>query len=464
MLSDTYLLNWGRFVLVSALSFGLLITVYLTALAPDLIPFLPIALVGGIGLWTLFHFPLVNLAVVMASFVLIADFEEGIQASEVLYGLYYLGFLGHWFLTRLVLGGANVMKRREDQLLLVFLVLMTLSAPLTLLFGGSMKGVLGEWLSFAMLGFYFPVREAIERHRHGLKVVVGAVLFVGLFIFMRNLLNFQEIVLNASQAWQVAKGRAVTNESLLLVPAFFTLVLFLFSETLRDRTVWAGAFIMFLSGLILTQSRGYWVAFAFGAIVLFMMVPGKYRSRMVLSGVLAAGGAFAIGYILFADVLILILTGLLDRLTSIGSATSKDISLINRVLESSAALTHVAWNPILGHGMGTPFRFYDITWEYSMNRAFIHNGYVSLVFKFGIWGTALLLGFFGLVAKRSWGIARDASSQTLVRICALAVIGCLASFLVSSNTSNPFYMNDSMFILSVLCGIAAGCVSRAQAP
>ena len=454
---DTWLLNWGRFVLGSALSLGLLVTVYVTALAPDLAPFIPILLLAGISGWWLFQHPLANLFVVLCSFIVIAHHEDGIQATEVLYAMYFLGFLGHWFLVHLLLGKEHVIRNREEQMLVLFLVLITLSFPVTIVFGGPLKGILSEWMGWALFGFYFPIRDAIERYRHGLKVVVGAIAFVGLFIFVRNLLNFQEIILNATQAWQVTRGRAVTNTAMILVPAFFALMYFLYAESWKSRILWAGSFVFFFAGLLLTQSRGYWVAFAFGAGILFLMVPGKYKTRLLVSGLIAASGALAIGFVLFADVLSLILGGMLDRLLSIGSAASSDISLVNRWLESDAVWQQIKANPILGHGMSTPFRFYDITWEYSMNRAFMHNGYLSLLFKFGIWGTALMLGFLVTLGVRGYRAFRTESAPLSCRLSALAVVGCLASFSVSAITSNPFYLNDTLFILAVISGVAGGC-------
>ncbi len=459
---DTWLLNWGRFLLGSALVLGLLMTVYLTALAPDLLPALPVVLGAGLVGWWLFTQPLANLAVVLCSFIVIAHHEEGIQITEVLYAMYFLGFLGHWFLVHLILGKEHVIRNREEQMLVLFLVLITLSFPVTILFGGSLRGILSEWMGWALFGFYFPIRDAMERYRHGLKVVVGAIAFVGLFIFFRNLLNFQEIVLNATQAWQVTRGRAVTNTALIVVPSFFALLYFLYAETWKYRILWAASFVFFFVGLLLTQSRGYWVAFAFGAGILFLLVPGKYRTRLLVSGLVAGLGALAIGFLLFADVLTLILGGMLDRLLSIGGAASNDISLVNRWLESAAVWEHVKANPILGHGMSTPFRFYDITWEYSMNRAFIHNGYLSLLFKFGIWGTVLMLGFLVALGIRGFQTFRMLDAPLPIRLSALAVVGCLATFSLTAITSNPFYLNDTLFILAVISGVAGGCHAVAR--
>ncbi|MEQ9104994.1 MAG: O-antigen ligase family protein [Rhodothermales bacterium] len=453
---DTWLLNWGRFLLGGALALGLLVTVYLTALAPDLLPALPILLLAGLAGWWLFTHPLANLFVVLCAFVLVASHEEGIQATEALYALYFLAFLGHWVVVHLFMRKDHVIRTREDQALILFLAFMTLSIPLTLVFGGSLKGALTEWLAYMLLGLYFPVRAAVQSSRRGVMVVLVGVAFVGFFVLIRNALNFQEIIVDATAPWQVARGRVITNSALILVPSFIALGLFLAARTVRELALWFGFFMMFVAGLLLTQSRGYWLAFAVGAFVIFLLVGAPSRRRLLWSGIVSLLGVVSVAYILFPDAFLLMATGMINRLFSIGSAISTDPSMVNRYLESQAAMEHVKSNPILGHGMGTPFRFYDITWEYSMNRAFIHNGYVSLLFKFGLWGTGLVLFFLGAIFVRSTQSFRRKLGSRTHQAMALGVAGCLAAFSILTITSNPFYLKDTLFILGVLSGIGGG--------
>ncbi len=446
----------GRTVLLSGLVLSLLIVVFLAWKIPDALPFFPILPLGAVLVWYLFRHPLLNLAVVLASFVLIADFEEGIQPTEVLYGLYYLGFLAHWFITRLFLYGERIFERREDRILMLFLVLMSLSFPITLLYGGTMRMIMGEWLSLSMLAFYWPVREAIERYPRALYTMTGVIFWIGLFVLARNIFNYQDIIAKAAYAWQVTKGRAVTNEGLLMVPAFFALSYFLFAEKKNTLLYSLGVFLAYLGGLILTQSRGYWVAFFVGGLLLFYLVPSRTRVRFVSAAILSSAGILSLAMIFFGDYVMLIVTGLLNRVVSIGSAATRDLSLVNRLLESSAVLSHIATNPILGHGMGVTYRFYDITFEFSHEKSFIHNGYLALWFKFGIWGLGMLLYFFGAVIRRSVRIFRSEMLPREARVAGLAIAGSFIAFSVSANTSNPFYINDTMFIFAVLAGIAGG--------
>lgn len=428
--------------------------------ANEFLPFIPLVLIAGALALALFKRPLLNLAVVMCGFVLIVGFEDGIQPGEILYGLYYLGFLAHWFFTRSILQQQVICHRPEERVLLAFLVLITVTIPVSFIFAGSPSMILGEWLSFSMLAFYWPIREAIVRHKDGLRVVVGSLIFLGLFVLARNLLEYRGDLGNAEQVWQIATSRAITNESLLMVPALFGLTLFLQAGKMRSRMFYLGLVLVMFAGLILTQSRSYWVAFFLGAGFILLFVSNRDKVRLIMVGLFSAGGVFLIAYLVLGDFLLLVLTGLLDRFLSLQSAVTQDISLINRFLEAKGVWHHIQVNPILGHGMGVPYRFYNITYEYSEIKTFVHNGYVALAFKFGVWGLGMMLFMmvrFFVRAVQTWRLKK---TDLLSRLISLSVAGSLAALAVTAITANPFFQNDLMFIYASLWGIAGGCYAR----
>lgn len=459
--TDRYLHLAGTVILRAAFAGGILVTMLLAWKAPALSPLLPVLMIASVAGWTLFHFPLVNLAVVLSAFILIADFEEGIQITEAFYGLYYLGYLAHWFLKRMILSREPVLVAWEDRILFLFLILVTLSFPITILFGGSIGMAIGEWLSLSMLAFYFPVKEVVERDPRAIKVIVGVVFVVGTFVLIRNFLNYREIIASAAYAWQVTRGRAVTNEGLLMVPAFFCLTFYIYTTRNWMRLAIAGAFILFFAGLVLTQSRGYWIAFVFGTGILFLILQWRHKLLLLSTGVIAGAGASAIGMIFFGDFITLIMTGLVDRFVSIATAVVEDDSLINRFNETAAVWEHIKVNPILGYGMGVTYRFYDFTFLFSHEKPFIHNGYVSLWYKFGIWGLGMVMFFLGTACRRAYQAYRACRNDNLyVSAVALAVLSSFAAFSLSAITSNPFYVNDTMFMFAVLTGIAGGLAAR----
>jgi len=462
MLREEILSSWGRFAIHGVFGLATLLVMYIGATSPDIVLFVPVALLAAIGGWLLFQYPLINIAVLIAGFTLIADFDEGIQPSEIAYGLYYAMFLGHWFFTRIFLARRPIFATRTDRYLILFLLLAPLTIVLTVIYDGSIGGYIKELHALSMLSLYWPVKEAVRDNKRGIWVIVGALAFVGLLIFIRNFLSYADIINNASQAWQVARGRAVTNESLLLIPSFISMMLFIYSEKWSSRIIWALCFSLYFTGLILTQSRGYWASFIFGTGIVFLIVPLKFKLRMVTSALIAGMASFTIGLIVFGDVLLLIVSGLLDRFLSIQSAATKDLSLVNRFLENAAVWSRIQHNPILGHGLGTPFRFYDAVWQFSMNRSWIHNGYLSLWFRFGVWGLFLFLYVYASTAWTAFksALSRRNDDEQIFLVVSLAALGALAAMSLSTNTSNAFFLADTLMIIGVLSGLVHGIKAR----
>lgn len=441
----------------SIFSICVVLILYVTWFIPGVSFVLPVVFLGLSCVWILFRHPLLNLGTVLAAFVLIVDFEDGIQVTEVFYGMYYLGFLVHWFVTRIFFTRQKVFVQREDKILFLFLILMTLSLSITLLFGGKLSAARGEWLSLSFLAFYFPVREAVATHKRGIIVILGVIAWLGLFVLVRNVLNYQQMLLNASYAYQVIHGRAVTNEGPLLAAAMMALVFYLFTNRWYFRIPAAAAFLSFIGGLLLTQSRGYWLAFIAGTIFLFLLVSWKHRIKLVTACLLSGFLILGLATIVLGDFVLLIISGLMDRFLSIANASSTDISLVNRILESKAVLSKIAENPILGYGMGVPYSVYDITYETTVTKSFVHNGYIALWYKFGLWGLMMILFFFGGIMYRAYRTFKSSIRVSLVGVCCAGAVASFAALAVTANTSNPFYMNDLMFLYAVLAGLIGGC-------
>jgi hypothetical protein len=112
--------------------------------------------------------------------------------------------------------------------------------------------------------------------------------------------------------------------------------------------------------------------------------------------------------------------------------------------------------------MGVPFRFYDLTYlpPFTHVTTFLHNGYLALWYKFGIWGAGMALFAWGACFRRGLEAFRSREGRLFLRLIGLASSVCLAAFAVSSMTSNPWYVNDTMMLFGVLMGLAAGVLHR----
>lgn len=451
----------GQRLLQAGFGFGLTLTLLALWFAPDLLPVLPALLIGGIaGAW-LFRRPLVNLCVVLGTYPFIADFDPGLDLTEVLYGLYYLSYLGHWYGSRLFLYRERLMTNPGDRLLVFFGLWVTLSVGTALLFSADLADIRGEYLALTMLAFYFPVKDACIRYENMVVYLFLIFAWAGLFTAVRNAILLREILSSAEYAWQVTtKGRVIANEILMAVPALAALAWMMYARHWLHRLVIFGAFLVFLFGLIMTQSRGYWLAFAFGALVFFLLTDGRRRGHLLLLGVGSLVCFVGIGLVFFGDLVSLIFAALIDRIVSLQTASSQDISLVNRFLETKAVWNRIQVNPIVGYGPGVVYSFYDLTIMGTRTRAFIHNGYIGVWFKYGLVGLLPLLLFWVRSMWNGVQVFWTRTAPRMHRVGAVAATAGLAAMTVSALTANPFILSDTLLMFGILAGMATGLRER----
>ena len=459
-LSPDSLRRSGNAVIWGAAAASMAICVFLLAQGSWLALGIPVLWMAIPAVAYLLPRPTLHLSAVLAGFVAMVGFGEGISLTEAAYGLYYLGYLVCWLLHWRLARNRPLTGRFEDRGLLLFLVLITLSIPLSILQKADPGLILGEWLSYSLLLFYWPVRERINEDPRALKWILHALLLVGLFVMARNLLEYRSDIANAEYAWQVAKSRAATNESLLMVSSFVALSYSVRAAKWVPRLGYLGLFLGLYGALILTQSRAYWVASVIGLGFMLLFLPPRERKRMLISGVVSVVVFTSLSIILLGDLISLVAMGFYYRLRSLATATSADPSLVNRFLESKGAIEWIKHNPVVGHGMGVPYRFYNITYQYSEVKSFIHNGYVALLFKFGLWGFGLMLSTLGVMIWRGWQVLRSPAADEDLRVASVVVVGSFSALAVTAITANPFFQNDLMFLYAVLLGVAGGCYNR----
>ena len=343
-----------------------------------------------------------------------------------------------------------MLQEPEDRLLFGFLLIVGVSPVLTILHSGSLTDAAGELFALSMLALYFPIRETCVRHRAGVYVVLAALLFVAAYVGVRNLINYHTIIARATQLWQVEKGRAATNDTLLLAASCFTLVSLVYVRRWRAQLTLGSAFAFFLVGLILTQSRGYWVSFLVSCGLLLWMLDKAERLRAIKLGAATMGLILVVAVIALGDLVRVVVEALVERFAS---TSTSDLSLIGRLYEAEAVWQRVMVNPIVGYGTGVPYHFYDLFQSGTRVDTFTHNGYLALWYKFGIVGLLLMLGFL----IRSLYIASCSGQRADVpiplRVGAIGGAMALLAVLIAANTSNPFHLNDMTFTIAVITGV-----------
>ncbi|HET6567752.1 MAG TPA: O-antigen ligase family protein [Rhodothermales bacterium] len=462
ILSPEQLWPWGRTLLAAALGVSLLGVLFLAWKLPEALFLTPLVILAGFGAALLCRHPLANLFVLLVGFVCIADKQAGFQIQEVLYGLCFFGYMGYWFVTRSLSHKEAIFEYPEDRMLGGLLLWTVPAFALVFVFHGDASMAFKEWEGLLMLSVYFPVREACVRYRNGTRVIMTAFFVICVFVILRNLWEYHTDLVSAIHVWQVKRERVNTNDNVLMAASVISLTLLVFAEQWRTRLTLLAFFLLAFLGLILTLSRGYWVAFAVGAMGLFLIVEKRQKRRMILFALYGAAGMILIGTVFFGDLMSTVLSGLQTRFTSIGTSTTQDPSVINRLLEAKAVWTWIATNPIMGYGLGVPYHFYDMNYDFTMVRSFMHNAYLSLWYRFGIFGLLLVLYFWATVIFRGVQAFRIRHAERLVRVCGLAAGCALLAFTVSALTSNPFVNDDHLYLLGFLAGLASGTSRRAQ--
>jgi O-antigen ligase len=455
--------SWGRFALGGVLVLGFALTFALAASEPFSALLVPAAFVGAGLLWRLGGVPLGHLCGVMALFMLSIGYQEGIQPAEIGFALYYAGFLLHWYVTRLFVRRERVVRDGADAALAFFLVYLAVSPLLTSLYVSDPATVLSDLINFSFLAFFFPFREACERSRRGPWVLVGILVLLGTYAMGQNLLLLNRTFTDATALWQIARGRIAMNEMPLLVGALFALVL---SLAVRPRAYRLGFLLLFgalTAALIAAQSRAYYVDFVLGLLVLGVAIGRVHRRALLTSSVVGVAGLVAIAFLFLGDYVMLVTYGLIDRALSIGTATTDDISLINRFFETEAAWALVLQNPVLGYGPGTVFGFFDAIYQETWVKPYVHNGYLMLWFKFGIVGLLAILVVWARAIAVSFRTARDAATPAPLQLLGVATGACLIAIIPSHFSAATFSTGDTVMIFTLLCGLASGLASPLRA-
>ena len=390
---------------------------------------------------------------VLAAFAI--DRRAGLQPIEVLFAAYYFPYLLGWFALRWFVYGETIVRDARDAVLLLFPVYVTASLVLTAVNGGKLGDAQADWLVFTMLGFYFPARELYERHAKGPTLLAGTFLFLGGVSLVRNLFALREAVTSAEYAWQVARVRVTSNEILLFAAAILCLA---YIAKFRNGKMWIGSsvgFAVFAGGVVISQWRSYYIALAIGVLFVVLFAGRGGRGKVIGAGVVSAALSAILAYLIIGDGVMLLAFGLLDRVLSIGTATSADISLINRFAESSAAWDYIWQSPIVGHGIGVSFSFYDLIFDATWTKTFVHNGYLHLWFKFGIIGLTAFVYAWGRSIWDGWIALRRSRSphHAAIGLCAAATLVALAP---TATVAAPFTTTDVLLCFALLMALASG--------
>ncbi|MEL6772719.1 MAG: O-antigen ligase family protein [Bacteroidota bacterium] len=443
----------------AVLLIGSLLSMYVApalVLAPALVVW---ALVGGV---ILFSYPYVNLLVLLGACALLLESRPGIQISEAVVGPYLLLYLAHWYARQAILGRALVSSWVDVAMLLFVLGGFVWGIGMGVVHRAEVGDMQGDVLSFLFFGLYFPVRDACASVPRAPWAIGAILLWYASYAVLYNVYWLWYTVTSATALWQIVDVRTNLGELPIMTAALILLAMVGLNQSWRRRLLVVLAFGVIFGGLILTKSRGYWVAFFLGALIVGVLLSRRELLRLTTISLLSVAGLTFAMLTVFKTYATLIIAGTFTRFETLQTAATQDISLLNRFVESGAVWERIMVNPIAGSGFGTTYRFFDIIAYFTKDTAFIHNGYLAIWYKLGVLGLLLAVAvWLGTISRGAAAIRRDSLPRTVTALCVGAVASLVAGLLVAI-TSNPFAEIDTVLTMTLTLALVNGVADRSR--
>lgn len=357
-----------------------------------------------------------------------------------------------WFAKEIAVYRASIVRSRFD---LAFLSIVSLCIVVGLLGmvlrSGDVRFGLPEMSAFFTILLYFPIRKVLRTDRDLLTLFL-VISLLGLVNGAVNLMNYQEKVVATALAFGSVNARSSMNELLssVLVCANFAIVAM--SRRMLVRLLALGGFALFFGILVLSLSRGPILSTVAGCAVALVLVARRRIGRIALYGIIAAALNLGAAMLLFPDYVESIGENMLSRFEAV-ETIGGDKALGSRFVESQALVEEfIPASPLIGHGFGVPYTFYDAPFRVTSRAYYTHNGYLSPLFKFGIpLGAALIFVILSPLFRLPFASLRQWSRRN--RLYAAGAIAALVTIMMTNVTSNALVYYTELTILAMVLAI-----------
>ena len=455
----------GALLTATALAGGALLLALVLALVASgslAVWAVPVFLLAALALASTRLGPLATLGLVLALQAFQLSGEAGTQPGEVVAAIAFVGYLAAWYAAALTSSRRFVTSGFDAVAVAYGTVGVLLACALGILHGADPLDFRADLLAVLPFALYLPVKEAVARHRHGALVVAGVLTGFGVLTTVQAFLFLRAIIAGAVEWWEIADVRFASTETAITSGLLFCFAGFAAAPRRWQKAALLVGVGLLLGGLTITKSRGYWVAGALGVVVTFALNTASQRKQLIAGIGLSLGALLLVALLFFSDALLLLTSGTVKRLASLSGAASQDISLLNRFKETSAAWEMVKANPILGYGWGVQVSRYDLVFQGTLKWSFLHNGYVALFFKTGLWGFAAMMTVWIGALVRAALIGRASVLSPSNRALGIGCAATLAGFSLVAITSNPFAITDQMLIVTLLMAMGHGLADRSR--
>jgi hypothetical protein len=206
--------------------------------------------------------------------------------------------------------------------------------------------------------------------------------------------------------------------------------------------------ILALNGvsLLLTYERTFWLATAFGCLVVIIRSGRAQRLRALAWTVAIVVATVAVMAVAAPGTL----TSARERITSVGQYGSDD-SVRYRLVESQHVIAAVSRDPIAGSGLGASI-YWGQPWEQvpPTHRSYSHDGYLWAAWKLGVPAAALLFALLIVSAVSRPPPMGDAMALALRKGAQAAVIALLVVN-VTFPVVNSLSITGMLGVLLAMC-------------
>lgn len=384
------------------------------------------------------------------------DQDAGTNIREALYYAYIAGVVGV-MVPWLAITGHWRLNQGIDRSYLVLLIFVVYGIVLGFFTGGLMKNRIDDMTLMFPILTYFVLRDQMADDKVVQNILIILVVMM-LFVALRNIRNYQQILLEAVMEWQIQKARVAKNEVFLMAGSIGFFILQAYQTKWIPRLFYLGMFGFLFAGLILTQSRGYWLAFALAAGVFFLVSDRGVRVRALITSTLLGIVAVTIAFTVYYSATMVVLENLAYRLSLTGGS-QMDPSLLERVLETQSVWDLVVLNPFAGYGFGYVYARYGVIAGYWTHTSYVHNGYLAMWFKMGLFGMVAAIAYLIMIARTGYRVFKEALSP-FARITALIIMCQVIGMMLVNITSPQFLGFDSMLLLAVMGAMVASLADR----
>jgi len=373
---------------------------------------------------------------------------RNISPGEIIFAAYYAFLLVLWLYDKKVRKAERIIQTKLDAFLLVFLLLASFSIVPGILYGVSLLKWLRELIPLLTLLIIFPLSDYVNSDKDMTRIM-QAFLVLSVYVLMRNLYHYLYSIKHIEYIWQYASARQSANEPILTTIVIMSASYFLFSKGFMKRLLSTLLFGGFLVALLITFSRGYWIAVAIGLLWMSIFLPLKRKIIIIASLIVSFIALFLFLHFLFGQSYQKILEAIFVRLSSIENLAN-DISIKNRIEESKAVWKLISLNPILGYGLGKTYVFIPLlprelpTW-------YVHNAYLYMWFKIGVLGLGALLLFY-LQSIRIGIQCFYRTKDTRLSPFVIGATSVLVALSFVAITSPQFIQKDSLMIMGTAIG------------